>query len=94
MLPGGGEVALKLQYPGVSQSIDSDIGNLVAVLNLGQLFPRGLFLENFVAVASRELRLECDYLREAKASKYLARLLQDDQELYVPKVRTENVNRM
>jgi aarF domain-containing kinase len=59
------EVAMKIQYPGVAGSIDSDIDNLVSVLTIGNIFPRGLYLESFVTVARRELSQECDYLREA-----------------------------
>lgn len=46
----GRKVAVKVQYPGVAQGIDSDIDNLISVLNVGNLFPKGLFLEQFVAV--------------------------------------------
>lgn len=38
----GTEVAVKIQYPGVAKGIDSDIENLVAVLNLWNIFPEGM----------------------------------------------------
>lgn len=37
----GDEVALKIQYPGVADSINSDIDNLNMVLKLTGLFPKG-----------------------------------------------------
>ncbi|VDM92017.1 unnamed protein product [Litomosoides sigmodontis] len=85
-LPSGEKVALKIQYPGVSAGIDSDIDNLVTILNYGSFFPKGFYLENFAKVARKELKLECDYKREARAMKEFQRLLADDEHFYVPKV--------
>ncbi|KHJ78865.1 ABC1 family protein [Oesophagostomum dentatum] len=50
ILPDGRKVAVKIQYPGVAEGIDSDIDNLVSVLSLGNIFPKGLFLDKFVEV--------------------------------------------
>ncbi|VDM46056.1 unnamed protein product [Toxocara canis] len=85
----GRRVAIKVQYPGVAEGIDSDIDNLVTVLNIGGLFPKGLYLENFVVVARRELKLECDYKREARAIMKFGELLANDNDFYVPKVIEE-----
>jgi aarF domain-containing kinase len=63
VLHGGGEVAVKIQYPGVADSIESDLDNLMTTLRVGNLLPKGLFLENFSTVARKELKLECDYER-------------------------------
>lgn len=49
-LTTGEKVALKIQYPGVAAGIDSDIDNLVTILNYGNFFPKGLYLENFAKV--------------------------------------------
>lgn len=46
----GTKLAVKIQYPGVVESIDSDINNLVSILNFGNIFPKGMFLENFIGV--------------------------------------------
>ncbi|KAI1718652.1 ABC1 family domain-containing protein [Ditylenchus destructor] len=82
----GKEVAVKIQYPGVADSIDSDINNLMSVMNWGNIFPKGIFLDNFVSVARRELKAECDYVREAKAIDVFRRLLKDDPNYYAPAV--------
>ncbi len=42
-LPDGREVAIKIQYPGVAQGIESDIDNLMMVLKFWDVFPKGLF---------------------------------------------------
>ena len=92
VLPDGRQVAVKVQYPGVAQGIDSDIDNLISVLSIGNFFPKGLYLESFVKVARRELKLECNYRREARAMKKFYELLEDSEHFYVPKVIDELTN--
>ncbi|GAB1285785.1 Atypical kinase COQ8A, mitochondrial [Apodemus speciosus] len=61
---------MKIQYPGVAQSINSDVNNLMAVLNMSNMLQRrGLFPEHLIDVLRRELTLECDYQREAAYAK-------------------------
>lgn len=57
------------QYPGVAQSIDSDIDNLLAILNVWKVLPDGLYVDNAVMVARKELAWEVDYVREANNCK-------------------------
>uniref|UniRef100_A0A1A8MWT1 AarF domain containing kinase 3 n=1 Tax=Nothobranchius pienaari TaxID=704102 RepID=A0A1A8MWT1_9TELE len=40
----GREVAMKIQYPGVAQSINSDVNNLMAVLNMSNALPEGVLV--------------------------------------------------
>ncbi|KAK5965060.1 ABC1 domain-containing protein [Trichostrongylus colubriformis] len=82
----GRKVAVKIQYPGVAEGIDSDIDNLVSVLSIGGIFPKGLFLEKFVEVARKELADECRYLREARAMKKFRELLAHSDDFYIPEV--------
>uniref|UniRef100_A0A8B9H8P1 Atypical kinase COQ8A, mitochondrial n=1 Tax=Astyanax mexicanus TaxID=7994 RepID=A0A8B9H8P1_ASTMX len=67
----GREVAMKIQYPGVAQSINSDVNNLMTVLSMSNALPEGLFPEHLIDVMRRELALECDYIREAKCMEKL-----------------------
>lgn len=82
----GQQVAIKIQYPGVAQSINSDIDNLTGIMNLWNIFPKGMFLENLMAVAKRELAWEVDYKREAECTKKFKELLASYPEYYVPSV--------
>lgn len=52
---------------GVADSIEADVDNLIRLLSLFGAVPRGMFLEEAVAVAKAELALECDYRHEAAA---------------------------
>uniref|UniRef100_A0AAF5DFR6 ABC1 domain-containing protein n=1 Tax=Strongyloides stercoralis TaxID=6248 RepID=A0AAF5DFR6_STRER len=85
----GKNVAVKIQYPGVKDGIDSDINNLMTILNFGGLFPKGMFLENFVEVARKELKLECDYKRELRAMEKFRELVGESDDFYVPKAYPE-----
>ena len=67
VLKDGRAVVMKIQYPGIADSIDSDLWNLSRLLLMSNLLPKGLFLENTIDVARRELGWETDYVREAQA---------------------------
>uniref|UniRef100_A0A674N3L7 Atypical kinase COQ8A, mitochondrial n=1 Tax=Takifugu rubripes TaxID=31033 RepID=A0A674N3L7_TAKRU len=88
-LKDGREVAMKIQYPGVAQSINSDVNNLMTVLNMSNALPEGLFPEHLIDVTRRELSLECDYIREARCAKKFRELLKDHPFFYVPEVIDE-----
>ena len=55
---------MKVQYPGVADSIESDLSNLGRILTFSRLLPEGLFFDHALAVGQRELRWEVDYVRE------------------------------
>lgn len=61
----GTVVAVKIQYPGVAESIESDIKNVLAILKYANVFPEGLFIDHIMAYAKKELSWEVDYVREA-----------------------------
>jgi len=52
-LHDGRPVAVKIQYPGVAQGIESDIDNLMSVLGVWKILPEGNLnlLFNFVRVS-------------------------------------------
>ncbi|KAF2208167.1 hypothetical protein CERZMDRAFT_70993 [Cercospora zeae-maydis SCOH1-5] len=88
---GDVEVAVKVQYPGVRNSIDSDLNNLSLLLTASKLLPKGLFLDRTIANARTELGWECDYEREANACvKFREELLRDETDTFaVPKIYSE-----
>lgn len=85
-LKDGQEVAIKIQYPGVAKGIESDIDNLGGIMKMWNIFPKGMFLENLMTVAKRELAWEVDYIREAICTRKFRELLQPYKEYYVPQV--------
>lgn len=86
----GKDVAVKVQYPGVRNSIDSDLNNLSLLLTASRILPKGLFLDKTIANARTELAWECDYEREAEACTRFSELLADEEHTFsVPEVYTE-----
>ncbi|EDW36569.1 GL22961 [Drosophila persimilis] len=85
-LNDGMQVAIKIQYPGVAQSIESDIDNLVGMLKVWDVFPQGFFIDNVVRVAKRELQWEVDYDREAEYTEKFRQMIAPYPEYYVPRV--------
>jgi aarF domain-containing kinase len=86
----GAKVAVKVQYPGVADSIDSDLNNLAVLLTASRLLPKGLFLDKTIANARTELAWECDYIREAECGRRFEQLLADETDVFlVPKVYPE-----
>uniref|UniRef100_A0A224YJM1 Chaperone activity of bc1 complex like mitochondrial n=1 Tax=Rhipicephalus zambeziensis TaxID=60191 RepID=A0A224YJM1_9ACAR len=88
-LHDGREVAIKIQYPGVAEGINSDINNLMAILKYWDIIPKGMYIDNVVAVARRELAWEVDYVREAECAKKFKKLVEPYPEYYVPDVIDE-----
>ena len=82
----GQKVAVKVQFPGVLESIDSDLSYLRWLVSASALLPKGLFLENTLRVLGRELKDECDYEREAEMGRRFRTILQNSDEFEVPKV--------
>lgn len=82
----GQEVAVKVQYPGVANSIGSDLNNLSVLLTASRLLPKGLYLEKTIANARTELGWECDYIREAECATRFKELLADDTAFTVPAI--------
>ena len=86
----GTKVAVKVQYPGVRNSIDSDLNNLTLLLTASRLLPKGLFLDKTIANARVELGWECDYEREARACTKFSKLLAEESDVFtVPTVFPE-----
>lgn len=65
MTHDGRALAIKVQYPGVRASIDSDLSNVAALLRVPGLLPRGMDLDPLLDEARRQLHQEADYAAEA-----------------------------
>ncbi len=85
----GRHLAIKIQFPGVRESIDSDLDNFAFLGQTLGLAPRGVNLEPILTLARRQLHQEADYLAEADALDAYAALVGDDPDLLVPKVHRD-----
>ncbi|KAK1356720.1 protein ABC transporter 1, mitochondrial [Heracleum sosnowskyi] len=82
----GLDVAMKIQYPGVADSIDSDIDNVKLILDYTNLLPEQMYIDSAIKVAKEELSRECDYELEATNQKRFRELLSNIEGCYVPMV--------
>ncbi|KAJ4856308.1 ABC1 family domain-containing protein [Trichoderma breve] len=86
----GKRVAVKIQFPGVADSINSDLDNLGILLTATKLLPKGLYLNKTIDNARLELGWECDYTREAECAKRYKELLQGEEDVFeAPNVHLE-----
>jgi len=83
---GGRELALKIQYPGVARSVDSDVDNLAGLLRRLDFIPIQLDVAALTAEAKRQLKLETDYEGEARNLERYRRLVADMPDVVVPRV--------
>jgi predicted unusual protein kinase regulating ubiquinone biosynthesis (AarF/ABC1/UbiB family) len=85
----GRDLALKIQYPGVEQSISGDVDNLGVLLRMSRVLPVELEIEPLLAELKRELGLEADYLREADNTDRYRELVGGDPSVLVPRVHRD-----
>ncbi|QFI36955.1 AarF/ABC1/UbiB kinase family protein [Moritella marina ATCC 15381] len=91
----GEKLAVKVQYPGVRQSIDADVDNVATLLKLSGLLPEQISLDSLLDEAKKQLKVEADYQQEAAFNQRYSLLLEQDPHFITPEVRldqcTENI---
>ncbi|WP_417583079.1 ABC1 kinase family protein [Nitrincola sp.] len=85
----GQALALKIQYPGIRQSIDSDVDNVITLLKMSRLLPAGVIADELIDEAKAQLHAEADYHLEAQHLQAYKALLADDPSFRVPQCYTE-----
>lgn len=88
-LKDGRRIAVKLQYPGIRRSIDSDVDNVATMLRMFNLVPDGMDIKPFLDEAKEQLHLEADYRFEAKSIKRFRSRIGNDDRFVVPDVIEE-----
>lgn len=84
ILPTGEDLAIKVQYPGVRESIDSDVKNVAALLKISGLIPASMNVQPIIEEGRVQLHQEADYKREASYLSRFAGLLAQDDDFQVP----------
>ena len=85
----GRHLAIKVQYPGVRQSIDSDVDNVATLLRLSGLLPKSLDIKPLLEEAKAQLRAEADYLGEGAWLKHYGALLADAPAFALPALHAD-----
>ncbi|WP_371809358.1 ABC1 kinase family protein [Ruegeria sp. HKCCD6157] len=83
-LKDGRDVAIKVQYPGIARSIDSDVANVAALVRMSGLLPKSFDLGPYIQEARSQLHEETDYEREGRHMRRFADLLQGDDAFEIP----------
>ena len=85
----GKTLAVKVQYPGVKKSINSDIKNIGFLLSKSGLVPSTVDLPQLLKLGQAQLHDETDYLLEARTLNHFSELLKTETYLTIPKVYDE-----
>jgi predicted unusual protein kinase regulating ubiquinone biosynthesis (AarF/ABC1/UbiB family) len=80
----GDELAIKVQYPGIAESIDADVDNVATLLRISGVLPRELDIAPLLAEAKLQLYEEADYVREGAQMTRFGELLASSPEFVVP----------
>ena len=85
----GRDLAIKVQYPGVRASIDSDVDNMATLLRVPGLLPRGMHVAPLMAEAKRQLHAEADYHAEAQHLARFGALLAGSEMFVLPELHKD-----
>jgi len=85
----GVAVAVKVQYPGVAEAVDTDLRNLTLLLPLVKRLAPGLDVKALYAELRERIAEELDYELEAQNQRAVARAHRDHPFAFVPEVHTD-----
>lgn len=85
----GHEVAIKVQYPGIADSIEADMRNLSLLSPLLRQLVPGLDVKSVLGELRERIIEECDYELEASNHRRIARYWRSHPFVLVPAVHTE-----
>ncbi|MBU3656946.1 MAG: AarF/ABC1/UbiB kinase family protein [Rhodocyclaceae bacterium] len=85
----GLSLAIKVQYPGVKESIDSDIDNVAALLRVSGLLPASIDIKSILNEAKQQLHAEADYKKEQDWLACYAGNLGTDTNFLMPRPYTQ-----
>jgi len=89
MTRDGQELAIKVQYPGVAKSIDSDVDNVMTLLKVAGFAPPELEIEKLLAAAKKQLHEEADYQREGEQMELYRQRMESEKGFVVPTLHQE-----
>ncbi|WP_371375139.1 ABC1 kinase family protein [Thalassotalea aquiviva] len=85
----GDKLAVKVQYPGISKTVESDVDNVATLLKMSKLVPNHIELKPFLDEAKRQLLLEADYQQELTFLQRYRAHLKNDNQYIVPAAFTQ-----
>jgi predicted unusual protein kinase regulating ubiquinone biosynthesis (AarF/ABC1/UbiB family) len=77
-------LAIKIQYPGIKQSIDSDVDNVATLIKMTGLLPKGLDIKPLLSEAKKQLHDEANYTLEGQYLNQYAAVVENDDAFIMP----------
>ena len=77
-------LAVKIQYPGIKQSINSDVDNVATLIKMTGLLPKGMDIKPLLAEAKKQLHDEADYALEGRYLNQYAAVIENDDAFVIP----------
>jgi len=77
-------LAVKVQYPGIKQSINSDVDNVATLIKMSGLLPKGMDVKPLLAEAKKQLHDEANYTLEGGYLEQYARVIENDDAFIMP----------
>jgi len=87
-LPDGRPVAVKVQYPGIADALESDMANAGIIVRLAKALAPGLDAKAVAGEIRERVLEELDYEYEAQNQRAFARAYDGHPFIYVPKVHS------
>jgi predicted unusual protein kinase regulating ubiquinone biosynthesis (AarF/ABC1/UbiB family) len=87
-LPGGERVAVKVQYPGIAEALESDMANAGMIVRLAKALAPGIDAKAVAGELRERVLEELDYEFEAQNQRAFARAYEDHPFIVVPKVHS------
>jgi len=81
----GKNIVLKIQYPGVAESIDSDVDNIATLFKVTNILPKHMDITDLLRDAKSQLHEEANYVQEAAYLETFREVLGEDNNYIIPK---------
>lgn len=89
----GEQICLKVQYPGVAESIDADLDAVAQILRLANFATKGPAFDDWLNEVRLMMHKEVNYLVEAETTARFHEMLKDDDRYIVPRVFSDYSDR-
>jgi len=85
----GDDVAVKVQYPGVAEAVETDLRNAMLLVPLIKRLAPGLDARALGSELRERIGEELDYELEAQNQLHIGRLMRGHPHIYIPRVHTD-----
>ena len=86
VLRSGEPVAVKVQYPDIVRSLETDLGNLKSLRPILSMMFRHSNVAEIIAELRDRLSEECDYIREGENMEFFRRAFENEPGIIIPRV--------